>query len=446
MALAPKFARIVEEAAQEAMKARRKKEAGAAAADRIRNPPQTVGNPLRNEYPLVYADANVIRRMADENNAPESPWLPKIFGVTRSELDQMSSDPARLARAIPAVMPGMAANPKGAKFADQLATPQNSRRIFDQLVELQKSKIGPGMRGWYVMDPAYQTLLKHVNGDHAKAKELYNRFNVSTGVMSPGSDVMTEIARGGNANWLANQKRLQDFVNLPIYRKQGNLPADMEHIPGHMYHSSAHTGVLQDIYRSGRFDPFNSPMGSPKVPGYIQASGVPETGFQIDWPVGDAHYARGLGFPDLRPEKGMVFNKYSGLYLPADYSASLSNSEAYTSKQFFAPIAEAAGLTPVQGQGLLWGGLGPATGVETAVGVPKLELIADYIGNSVMPRNRITDPVLAGRKFLAGEIGSADPLLLGGVAAGTGAGMAGYEEYKRRRSPKFLDLIAPRQR
>lgn len=42
--------------------------------------------------------------------------------------------------------------------------------------------------------------------------------------------------------------------------------------------------------------------------------------------------------------------------------------------------------------------------------------------------------------------GKADPLLLGGVAAGTAAGMAGYKEYQRRQQPRFLDLIAPRQR
>lgn len=442
MALAPKIKSILEAAAAEANNAR--------AANRIISPRQTVAEPLRNAYPMVYADASVVQRMANANNAPESPWLPKIFGVTRSDLQQMSGDPARLALAQPAMLPGMAAKPKGAAFADQLMTPANRRRVNDQLEALRKSAIAPGMEGWYVMDPAYQALYEHTGGDAARAAELFNRFNVSTATMSPGSDVMTEIARGGNANWLAEQGRFSDFMALDKMRdpknKRFKLPSDMQHIPGHAYHSTAQAPVLEAFHGQGYFDPFNPPMGSPKVPPYMQASGTPWTGFQVDWPVGDAHFARGLGYADLRPERGPTYNKREKRWVQPKYGSSLSNPEAYTAKQFFLPIARRNDLTPVQAQGLLWGGLGPATGVDTAVGAPKLELIADYIGNSVMPRNRITDPVLAGRKFLAGEIGSADPLLLGGVAAGTGAGMAGYEEYKRRRSPKFLDLIAPRQR
>ena len=439
MALAPKLARVLEDAAKEARNTR--------AANLIRNPRQTVSDPVRNAYPLVYADAGVVRRMADENNSPESQWLPKIFGVTRSELQQMSADPSRIKLAQPAMLPGMAANPQGAGFADQLATRANRRRVNDQLEALRSSTIAPGMEGWYVMDPAYQALLAHTGGDVGRAAELFNRFNISTATMSPGSDVMTEIARGGNANWLANQGRFGDFMDLDKMRdpknKRFQLPSDMQHIPGHAYHSTAQAPVLEAFHRQG-FDPFNPPMGSPKVPPYMQASGTPETGFQVDWPVGDAHFARGLGYADLRPEREPRWNKREQRWVQPKYGSSLSNPEAYTAKQFFNPIARKNDLTPVQAQGLLWGGLGPATGVDTAVGAPKLELIADYIGNSVMPRNAITDPVLAGRRFLAGEIGNATTPALAATAAATAGGVAAYEEYQRRRKPKFLDLIAPR--
>ena len=41
-------------------------------------------------------------------------------------------------------------------------------------------------------------------------------------------------------------------------------------------------------------------MQTPKVPMYIQASGVPETGFQTAMPVGDAHWSRAVGLGDTR--------------------------------------------------------------------------------------------------------------------------------------------------
>jgi hypothetical protein len=40
--------------------------------------------------------------------------------------------------------------------------------------------------------------------------------------------------------------------------------------------------------------------GISQVPSYIHASGVPETGFQTQWPVGDAHWSRLVGLPDVR--------------------------------------------------------------------------------------------------------------------------------------------------
>ena len=438
MALAPKMARILEEAAAKTSNTR--------AANRVLSPRQTVAGPLRNAYPMIYADPTVLRAMADANNAPESEWLPKIFGVTRSELQQMSGDPARLRLAQPAVLPGMAANPKGVGFAEQLMSPRNRRRLNDQLEALRRSKIAPGMEGWYVTDPAYQLLLEHTGGDAVRAAELFNRFNISTATMSPGSDVMTEIARGGNANWLANQGRFGDFMVLDEMRDPDHprmLMPDMAHIPGHAYHSTSQAPVLEAFHRQG-FDPFNAPMGSPKVPPYMQASGTPWTGFQVDWPVGDAHFARGLGYADLRAPRNPRYNKQEKRWKDPAYGESLSNPEAYTAKQFFLPIARNNDLTPVQAQGLLWGGLAPATGVDTPVGAPKLELIANYIGESVMPRNRISDPRLAGRLFLAGEIGNASAPALAATAAATAGGMAAYDEYKRRNRPRFLDLIAPR--
>ena len=41
-------------------------------------------------------------------------------------------------------------------------------------------------------------------------------------------------------------------------------------------------------------------MSSAKVPSYVAASGVPETGFQTHSAVGDAHFVRAAGLADVR--------------------------------------------------------------------------------------------------------------------------------------------------
>jgi hypothetical protein len=79
-----------------------------------------------------------------------------------------------------------------------------------------------------------------------------------------------------------NLYRFEDFKKFG--GQAGRGPADMAAVMGHPYHSTAQSGPMSKYLTGGALD-----MASAKVPSYIAASGVPETGFQTQWPVGDAH-------------------------------------------------------------------------------------------------------------------------------------------------------------
>ena len=149
-------------------------------------------------------------------------------------------------------------------------------------------------------------------------------------------------------------------------------------------------------------------MGSPKVPSYIHASGVPETGFQTNLPVGDAHWARAVGLADVRTGGNL--------------GASASTPEMISLAPWWRDqVAGQVGLEAVPGQALAWGAFAPRTGVDTAVGVPKLELWADQIARraeraGVSPET-MRDRILTGR----------DHAGLAGAGVGlTGMGLLGY--------------------
>lgn len=115
-------------------------------------------------------------------------------------------------------------------------------------------------------------------------------------------------------------------------------------------------------------------MKSPKVPPYIQASGVPETGFQTDLPVGDAHWARATGLADVRGDR-------SSKGVPVVPARSVTTPEMQTLAPWWRDrVAAPAGLESVPAQALTWGAFSPYTGVSTAIGAPKLEILSTQIG------------------------------------------------------------------
>jgi len=301
---------------------------------------------------------------------------------------------------------------------------RNENRIVNALGEAEKHPdLYKGMVGWYVMDPAFQRL-KALVGEEEAIKR-YNSLNTLSGMASPGSDVLTEFNRGTAANWLANEGRFDDFVRyagLPAGARGGdNFPADLKAVMGHPYHKTAQATPMQKYLASGQVD-----MSSPKVPMYIQASGVPETGFQTAMPVGDAHWSRAVGLADTRTNQA--------------YAASVSNPEMSQLGPWWRDrIAKKVDLESVPAQALAWGTFGKQTGVDTPIGAPKLELLAQQIMKASqrtgLPPEQVRDMVLMGKA----HAGKADPALLGATAAGAAGAAATVAALRNRKKDEKKD-------
>jgi hypothetical protein len=286
--------------------------------------------------------------------------LKRLFGVTRNDLYEMGK--GRQGN-LPGALPGLAASPKGSKVSAQITTPQNTQRMIDVMSEAEKHPaLVQGMDPWYVMDPLFQKWVKERGLERAMAE--YNMQNHLFGMSSPGSEVMTEIPRGSAAYFLHKQGRFPDFekyAGMPAHLRGEDFPQDILTVPGHAYHSTAQAGPMRKFLEKGELD-----MSSPKVPMYIQASGVPEVGFQTATPVGDAHWSRAVGLADVRGGS------------PANWKKSVSNTEMYDLGPWWREqVAAPLGLESVPAQARAWGAFSPQTGVTTPIGAPKLELIAD---------------------------------------------------------------------
>jgi hypothetical protein len=124
-----------------------------------------------------------------------------------------------------------------------------------------------------------------------------------------------------------------------------------------------------------------------------------ELGTQTNFPVGDAHFSRAIGLPDVRP---LVYNKKTGRYEPN--VASWSMPEAMELQSWWADqVAGPVGLQAVPGQALLWGAGAPITGVDSPIGATKLELLADLIMKTAARLNvspeRARDLVITGQAY-----------------------------------------------
>lgn len=346
---------------------------------------QTVTNPTGNRYPGIYDDPREIAAKAAARVAPESPNLKRLFGVTRAEMYEQGAH--RQGNMEPAL------NFKGGNrisaAAEGVMNPRNARRLQDVLGEAQQYEgLKHGMMPWYYMDPAFHRL-KEMLG-HDAAVKRYSRFNAMSGMASPGSEVPTELNRGLAADYLTEHNRFKDFVQYGGGTKPGR-PADMAHVMGHPYHSTSQAGPMERYLKTGDL----SDMQSVKVPTYIPASGVPETGFQTRWPVPDAHLTRFVGMADTR---GGVDPKHS--MLPPEYK--------HFAPWFREKVAKKMGMEAVPAQALLWGAGSHATGVTTPIGSPKLELLADHMAE-VAHRHGVSpetarDGVLTGTMFNTGGV------------------------------------------
>ena len=330
---------------------------------RITKRQQTVKNPQRMAYPGVYDRPDVIASEAAGRVAPEDPDLKQLFGVTREEMyEQAKGREGNLLGALP----GAAANPKGAEAAENVMNPRNTQRLVDVLAEAGKHpELMHGMDAWYYMDPMFKRMVELLGID--RAREEYRKMNALMGMASASSGVETEIPRGSAAHYLSNLGRFEEFAQHGG-KRDPNRPEILGDVPGHLAHKTAHVVPMRNFLERGEVA-----MGSPKVPMYIEASGVPEIGFQTRTPVGDAHWSRAVGLADTRNIK-----KTKGKEMVPGQS--VSNPEMSTLGPWWREkVAKQVGLESVPAQARIWGAMAPQTGVETPVGAPKLELIAKQI-------------------------------------------------------------------
>jgi hypothetical protein len=343
---------------------------------------QTVTNPLRNEFPGIYKRPDIIAQEAAARVASEDPMLKRLFGVTRDDLFEMSQRQGN----VPGFIPGASKNPKGSAAAEAVMNPRNTQRLIDVLGEVKTNapELYKGMHAWYTMDPKYHRMVELMGEE--KAKQMYHRLNTFGGIESPNLPVPVEFNRASAANWLAEQGRMPDWIKYGGLRDKPlieGIPADMIGIPGRVGHQRA-SESQRKFMETGEHG-----MISPKAPPYIQASSVPELGFQTDLPVGDAHWSRMIGLPDVRTSK--------------EVSASVSTPEL----QQLAPwwkkdVAGAMDLESVPAQAIMWGAGSPQTGVKTAIGAGKLELQAIQIAEAakrlgISPENA-RDLILMGKE------------------------------------------------
>jgi hypothetical protein len=341
----------------------------------------TVTDPERSAFPDIYDRPDEIARRAAQNVAEEDPAMKRLFGVNRDDLYEIRKARAEGNESPAIVMP---VKPKGAKVGPQVTTRRNANRIIDTLSEaMNYPDLYKGMTSWYENGPLYDRLAQISD----TPIEDFKKFQTYTGMASPGSDVLTELNRGTAALTLANQGRLDDFIKyggIKSVNRNNDFPEDLHGVKGHMYHLTAHAKPMKKYYESGEIQ-----METPKVPLYIQSAGVPETGYQTEYPVGDAHWSRAVGLGDVRTSQ--------------KYDASVSTPELLSLAPWWKGLSKKLGLNSVDSQALAWGTFAPATGVDTPVGASKLELLSRKIMEAARAYNitpeEARDMILTGKMY-----------------------------------------------
>jgi hypothetical protein len=382
---------------------------------------QTVKDPVSMPYPGIYKDPRVIASEAGKQVAPESPALKELFGVTRDDLYEISK---RKGNAEPKIKTKSGA--RGSATAAKIMNPDNEQRLLDALGEARGQEgLWKGMHGWYVMDPAYKRT-EELAGPEA-ARGLYDRFNTFTGMSSPGSEVLTEINRGTAANMMNNLGRFDEYVKfggMAEDKRGTNFPPELRDVIGHPYHSTAQALPMQNWIDKGEVD-----MGSPKVPLYIQSSGVPETGFQTSLAVPDAHFTRAVGLSDARNSK----NPGASMKMP-EYQD--------VGPWWRDKIAAAAELESVPAQAIAWGLFSPQTGVTSPIGAPKLELLAQRIMERAAKLG--LDPKVVRDQVLLGQQHAVNPATAGIIpmlAAEMDKRATPRKPASKKRKPTVEDLV-----
>lgn len=368
---------------------------------RPRNITKYVDDPQRVAFPGVYKDPRALASEAAANVAPEHPALKSLFGVTRDDLYGISQQGTRQGNIEPQIF--YPEKGRGSYAADAIMNKRNAQRMVDAMSEAEKyPQLTRGMDAWYVMDPAFRHMVKLVGRE--QAIKDYTRFNKIVPPFSAGSDVLTEINRGTAANMFATRGDYPSFVKyggVKEANRGAGFPDELRDVKGHAYHGVQADPVARYL-ATGEHGYANDTV---KIPLYSQASGVPETGFQTRLPVPDAHFARASGMADVR--KSQNFADYMGGSEYRPYGPWYREN-----------VAKPLGIEAVPAQGRMWGLYAPQTGVETAVGAPKLELLSQSIWERAkrlgIDPYKLRDDVLTGKEHAMWLMG------LGG-AGGMGA-------------------------
>ena len=350
----------------------------------------TSGEAVRVANPGVYQRPDVIAAQGAANVAPEHPALHALFNVHRDDLYDIGQQGRRQGNVDPAPLIWEPSKPTPNNYAaEAIMNPRNAQRMVDTMAEAEKyPQLTRGMDAWYVMDPAYQRMVQLVGPEQAKRD--YLRFNAIVPPFSAGSNVLTEINRGTAANMFAARGDYPSFVRYGGVKEKARatMPGypmeDLGDVKGHAYHGAQ----ADPITRYLNTGTHGFAQDTVKVPLYSLASGVPETGFQTRLPVPDAHFARASGMADVRKSK--------------DFNIHMAGSEYRQYGPWYREnVAKPLGLEAVPAQGRMWGVYAPQTGVDTPVGAPKLELLAQSIWERAQRLGidpyKLRDDVLTGK-------------------------------------------------
>ena len=342
---------------------------------------QTVDNAQAQHYPGIYDAPHDIMQRVDPS--AEDPAMHQLFGLHRKDLHDAAVGRDDVA---PDSIPGVQTGPRarGAAAAKSVTTDANAARLRGIISAFKNAHPDAyhGMVGWYEMQPLHDKILSILK-DPQLASRTFDKLNTMMGMASPGSDVETEINRGTAAHMLAERGEFDKFHRYggdPTSKGATQNAPELGNVRGHPYHSTAQAGPMRRYVDTG--------VGAqaPKTSMYIRASDAPNrpgSQYQNKVLVGDSHFSRGVGLADTRTS--------------ADPHGSISGSElADIHPWYHENVAKPLGIPSTSAQAAQWGALASETGVETAVGAPKLELFSKAVAKAAK-RAGVTPEVMLER-------------------------------------------------
>ena len=355
----------------------------------------TVKNVNQLTSPGIYKSYSDLAKESEAMVASENPIMKQLWNVDRGDLSNIANREGTIADPIRELIPSASIKQTGSEAVRNIITPRNTERLIETLkaAETQAPNLYRGMKGWYVLDPMWQRLKELVGPEEATLR--FDRLNKFGGIESPNMNVVDESRRAAAANFMNEQGKFEDWAKyggLPYdYRVSQGLVPELGNLPGRVGHTRA-SNSQRKVIQTGEHG-----MDSPKAPLYISASGTPETGFQTNVPVGDAHFSRGIGLADVRTNKG--------------FDASVTTPELQHLTPWWRDISKEVGLQAVPGQAVGWGMFAPQTGVKTKIGAPKLELISEliqqYAAKTGQKPETVRDKYLLGKSHLGANMSPA---------------------------------------